>query len=407
MGFLRFLRDNAAWLFAGALLSFLSSFGQTFFIAIFSAEIRATFGLSDGAWGGIYTLGTGASAIVMLFAGGLTDRLRVRVLGTTVVACLGLACFAMALNPVATLLPIVIFALRLFGQGMTSHVAIVAMARWFVATRGRALAVATLGFSLGEAALPLTFVWLKRHFEWHLLWIGAGLFCFAMVPVLVALLRRERTPQSVAEDSSAPGMDGRQWTRGAAIRQPLFWVLAVSLMLFPAFGTAFWFHQVHFAAVKGWDHFAFVTIFPLGTLVFAGSTIVYGWAIDKVGSARLMPLYMGPLALGFFVLAYAPSVPWAALGIILMGIAGGGQATLPAACWAELFGTRHIGAIKAVVAAFLVLGSAVGPGLTGWLIDIGYPLPRQLVAYGVMFLVASGAMVVPLRGAVQRLALPA
>ena len=70
MTFLTFLRENARWLGAGALLSFLSSFGQTYFIAIFAGEIRAEFGLSHGQWGGIYALGTGASAVLMLWAGG-------------------------------------------------------------------------------------------------------------------------------------------------------------------------------------------------------------------------------------------------------------------------------------------------------------------------------------------------
>ena len=155
MTFFQFLRENMRWLAAGALLSFLSSFGQTFFIAIFAGEIRAEFGLTHGQWGGIYALGTGASAVLMLWAGGLADRFRVATLGGRVLALLALACTAMALNPSVLLLPVVIFALRFTGQGMASHVSLVAMARWFIATRGRALAIATLGFQFGEAVLPL------------------------------------------------------------------------------------------------------------------------------------------------------------------------------------------------------------------------------------------------------------
>lgn len=52
-----FLKANAPWLGAGALMTLASSFGQTFFIAIFAGEIRAEFGLGHGAWGAIYTLG--------------------------------------------------------------------------------------------------------------------------------------------------------------------------------------------------------------------------------------------------------------------------------------------------------------------------------------------------------------
>lgn len=405
--YLQFLRENVRWLAAGALLSFLSSFGQTFFIAIFAGEIRNAFGLSHGDWGGIYTLGTGVSAAIVLFAGGLTDRFRVRVLGTGVVIFLGLSCLAMAFNPSALLLPVVILALRFFGQGMSSHVAIVAMARWFVATRGRALAIATLGFSLGDAALPIVFVWLKTFFDWHQLWIGAALICFSAVPVLVWLLSEERTPQSAAEANSSTGMDGRHWTRAEALRGPLFWSLAPALMFLPAFGTAFWFHQVHFAEVKGWDHLSLVAVFPLGTLTFVMSTFLFGWAIDRFGSARLLPLYLLPFAMGFIFHWYAPTVAWSAAGVILMGLGSGGQATLPAACWAEFYGTRHLGAIKSAVAAIMVLGSAIGPGLSGVLIDMGLDFPTQLLIYAGAFVAASVIMIPALTASRQRLPLTA
>lgn len=393
---LSFLRENAPFLATGALLSFLSSFGQTFFISVFGGEIRSHFGLSNGDWGMIYMLGTGLSAVAMVFAGGLADRFRVRVLGVAVVGLLGLACLAMAFNPWAAALPLVIFALRFTGQGMTSHVALVAMVRWFVATRGRALAVATMGFMAAEALMPLVFVWLKHHIAWHLLWVGAALFCFACLPVLHRLLRLERTPQSAAESTATLGMAGRHWTRAEALRHPLFWSLTPALMFFPAFGTAFWFHQVHFAEIKGWDHLALVALFPLGTLTFGLFTILYGWAIDRFGATRLLPIYLLPLIVAFSFHAFAPSLGWVAAGVILMGMAGGGQATIPNAIWAEFYGTRHLGAIKSAVAAVMVLGSALGPGLSGWLIDAGISYETQLYGFAASFAFAILVMLIPL-----------
>ncbi len=388
-----FLRDNAPFLATGALLSFLSSFGQTFFISVFAGEIRAEFGLSNGDWGLIYMAGTGASALAMVFAGGLADRFRVRVLGVVTIAFLAAASLAMALNPWAALLPVVIFALRFGGQGMTSHVATVAMVRWFVATRGKALAVATMGFLTAEALLPLTVVWLKSQIDWRLIWVGGAVFCVAMLPVLYRLLRLERTPQSSAESNVTTGMEGRHWTRAQALRHPLFWSLVPALMSFPALGTAFWFQQVAFAAEKGIDHLVLVSVFPLGTITFAVSTVLYGWAIDRFGAARLLPLYLLPLVIGFALHAYAPDITWIAGGIVMMGLAGGGQATLPNACWGEFYGTRHLGSIKSAVAAVMVLGSALGPGLSGWLMDAGVPFEQQLLYYAATFLVVSALMI--------------
>ncbi|MBB5721302.1 MFS family permease [Loktanella ponticola] len=406
-GYIQFMRENAPFLATGALLSFLSSFGQTFFIAVFAGDIRAEFNLSHGDWGLLYMIGTAASAVAMVFAGGLADKLRVRTLGVSVAVLLAAACVTMAFNTITLILPFVIFALRFAGQGMMTHTAVVAMARWFVATRGKALAIAGLGFMLAEATLPLTFVWLKTLADWRMLWIGAAVFVLAMIPVLIRLLRLERTPQSAIQENASPGMKDHHWTRQDALRHPLFWSLTPAMMFFPAFATAFWFHQVHFAEIKGYSHLALVAVFPIGTAVLAMSTIAYGWMIDRVGAKTLLPFYLLPLVAAFVLHWSADSLAWTALAVCLMGLAGGGQSTVLMAVWSEFYGTRNIGSIKAAAAAVMVLGSAIGPGLSGWLIDIGVGFEQQMLGYAASFIFASLVMIVPLRRASANLPHPA
>ena len=391
-GYLQFIRENAPFLLAGALLSFLSSFGQTFFIAIFGGEIREAYGLSNGDWGLLYMIATGASAVAMVFAGGLADLFRVRSLGIGVVLALGVACIAMAVNTTTAGLVLVIFALRFFGQGMASHMSVVSMTRWFVAARGRALAVAGMGFMFGEATLPLIMVWLKSITEWRGLWLWFAVVCVILSMILYRLLRLERTPQSAANAPAAMGLLGKDWTRTMALRHPLFWLMVPAIVFFSAFGTTFWFHQVHFAEVKGYSHLALVAVFPLGTIALAISTIIYGWAIDRFGVVRLMPFYIVPYVVAFCLHWYAPNLIWTAVAVILMGISGGGNATILSACWAGFYGTRFIGSIKAAAAALMVLGSAIGPGLSGLLIDAGVGIEIQMLGYAACFVFAAFMM---------------
>ena len=388
MPFIAFLRANVPFLAAGFMLALLSTFGQTVFISIFAGEIRDLFGLSHGAWGAYYALGTLASAFVMLWAGTLTDLFRVRLLGAVVMIGLSLACLGMALNPVVILLPVVIFLLRFFGQGMMSHISGVAMARWFVASRGRALAIAALGFSMGEVVMPLSFVALKSHFDWHWLWILAAAILILALPALSALLRLERTPQSMAEENQSLGMDGRHWSRAQALRHPLFWLLVPALICGPTFTTAFFFQQVHLAGVKGWEHLSLVALFPIYTVAGVVAMLVTGWAVDRFGTARMMPFY--PVAGGMFFLAFSQvdSLVLAAPIMILMGLSSGAQATVPVAFWAEFYGTRHIGSIRAVAGSIMVLGSAVGPIVTGWLIDQGVDFPAQMIGISIYIFIA-------------------
>lgn len=391
-GYLQFIRENAPFLLAGALLSFLSSFGQTFFIAIFGGEIREAYGLSNGDWGLLYMIATGASAVAMVFAGGLADLFRVRSLGIGVVLALGVACIAMAVNTTTAGLVLVIFALRFFGQGMASHMSVVSMTRWFVAARGRALAVAGMGFMFGEATLPLIMVWLKSITEWRGLWLWFAVVCVILSVILYRLLQLERTPQSAANAPAAMGLLGKDWTRTMALRHPLFWLMVPAIVFFSAFGTTFWFHQVHFAEVKGYSHLALVAVFPLGTIALAISTIIYGWAIDRFGVVRLMPFYIVPYVVAFCLHWYAPNLIWTAVAVILMGISGGGNATILSACWAGFYGTRFIGSIKAAAAALMVLGSAIGPGLSGLLIDAGVGIEIQMLGYAACFVFAAFMM---------------
>lgn len=381
----RFLADNATWLGAGVLLTFLSSFGQTFFISVFAGEIRSEFGLSHGAWGGLYTLGTTLSAVAMIWAGGLTDIFRVRVLGPVVLAGLALAAIAMALNTWLLLLPLVIFLLRLFGQGMSTHLAVVAMARWFTVTRGKALSIASTGYALGEALLPLIFVGAMVYLDWRWLWIAAAGITALGIPILMRLLREERTPQSLANAFSASGMQGKHWTRRDALFHSLFWFMVPSVLGPSAFITAFFFHQVYLADVKGWQHIQLVALFPIFTGISLLSMFASGWALDKWGTARIMPYYQLPIALGFVILGTTNSIGGATLGLVFLALTVGANSTLPSAFWAEFYGTRHIGAIKAMAAAVMVLGSAIGPGLTGVLIDLGISLNTQFIWVGVFF----------------------
>ena len=94
----------------------------------------------------------------MLWLGGLTDIFKARLLGSLTLGMLSLSCLAMYFLDYLFILPFVIFALRLTGQGMTTHIESVSIGRWFVATRGRAISISHLGYSLGEATLPVLIV---------------------------------------------------------------------------------------------------------------------------------------------------------------------------------------------------------------------------------------------------------
>ena len=379
MTFLRFARDNAPWLGAGALLAGASGFGQTFFIALYAGVWRQEFGLSHGDWGAIYMVATLTSAAVLTQAGRLADLWRIRSVAFFVLVAFALVCVGVSQLSAWWMLPPLIFGLRFCGQGMLTHLSVVAMGKWFRANRARAMAVAGLGFSIGEAVLPAAALALIAAIGWRGSWlIAAGALVFVVLPVLALLLRRERSPQQVAEQVVSPGMEGRHWTRGEMVRHWMFWAILPAIVGTSWIGTVVFFQIIHLTNVKSWDVIAYAALaYPAYSAATMGASFAIGWAADRFGAVGLLPVYLLGWAVGVALLGGVGPLWAGALALAVAGVGSGGVSIVHGALFAELYGTRWLGGIKAIAAAMMVVGSALGPGASGALLDLGVGFETQ------------------------------
>ena len=383
MSYLRLLASDPRFLAFGFVLAFFSSFGQTFFISLFGNEIRTTFDLSHGDFGLCYSLATLVSGMTIIWLGRKIDSVDLRTFSTVVCGGLVLACFGMAVVPAVAVLGVVLFLLRLTGQGLLSHAAMTSMARYFDAGRGKAISIAGLGFPAGEAVLPIAAVVITQRIGWRQTWlaIAAGLFVIG-IPLILWLLRGHEARHcahldhvAVAEDSTNAddrfaGL-GRQWTLAEVLHDPRFFVLLPAIMA-PAFiVTGLFFHQVHLVESKGWSLTWFAGCFA----VFAGAQLpaglMAGPLVDRYGARRLLPLFLAPLMAGVAVLAMTRHWFAAPAFMGLTGLTAGLAGPIVGSMWAEMYGVRHLGAIRAMVTAVLVFGTAGSPVTMGWLIDVG------------------------------------
>jgi MFS family permease len=380
---LTFVTENARWLATGLLLSLGSSFGQTYFISIFSGEIRLAYGLSDGEWGGIYTVATMSSAFLLIVLGGRADTVPLSRLAIVVAGVFALACILMAFGASIWLLLLTVFLLRFCGQGMMTHMLATAMARWFVATRGRAMAITSLGFPMGEALLPVVTIMLIGMIGWRATWgVAAAVIVLVLIPALMFLLAQDRAPKGSNGGRGAPGLFGRHWTRGEVLRHPLFYAF-VPLLLTPGFiGTVVFFHAVHVAEVKGWTLTAMAPSYAAYAATSVTTGLVAGWAADRFGPTRLMPVVLVPMALGMFLIGPAETPLGWSVALALAGVTQGIAAALSGTLLPTLFGTNHLGSVRSIATAIMVFSTAVGPGVTGWFIDRGVSYPDQGVAQG-------------------------
>jgi MFS family permease len=379
-----FLRSNARWLAPGFLLTFASAFGQTWFISLFAGQIRVEYGLSDGQWGGLYTLATLLAAALLFARGALADTMALSRLAPLTALGFALAALVMALGHSPWTLGLAVFGLRFCGQGMFPHVALTAMGRWFRARRGRAVSLVILGHPIGEMVLPFATVALIGALGWRQSWIVVAMvLALVVAPFLRVLFRGSRMPQGEGGESGSTGLSGRHWTRGEALRH---WLLPALLpvLLTPAFiGTVVYFHQAHTAAVKGWTLAELARGYPFFAGLAIAASLAAGWASDRFGPEKLLPILLLPMGIGVALIGPVQHIAgWiAALG--LMGTTMGMASALWGALLPGLYGTRHLGAVRSLVTTATVFSTAIGPGITGLLIDRGVDFPRQCLAMGI------------------------
>jgi sugar phosphate permease len=377
----------------GVLLTFGSSFGQTFFISLFAGEIRSELNLSHGMFGMFYSAATLMSAIAFLWLGKFTDQFDLTLLGSITLIALGGFAMLMASANILVILFLSLFGLRLFGQGLLGHVAITAMARWFSKDRGQALSIASLGHSIGEALLPILVAFFLTLLTWREVWIGVSL-CMVLIflPVLYWLnkcLKSRRLDRSQNNLTDKKNISRISWNRAQVLRDIRFYQLMPGILASPFIITGVLFHQVHLVETKSWSLAMFASCYPLYALSATGVTLLAGWIVDRLSAVYLLRFYLLPLGLGLVLIAITDKTYAAPAFMILMGASAGAATITMSALWVELYGTDYIGSIRSMCFAMLVVSTSIAPWLMGLLIDIGITLETQFAIFAIYILVCS------------------
>ncbi len=364
----------------GFAFMFFSNFGQTPFVAVFGGEIRAAFGLSNGAWGAIYSIATLASGLLITKVGGWIDTIALRryAVATIIGLCIAAASAAWAPNVVA--LVFAIFLLRFFGQGLMMHVAITAMAREFTGARGRAVAIATMGLPAGGAMFPAFGALMIALVGWQGGWALCAILCLVLVLPLALLLLRDH-----GRVAPSPPAAFSVW-RFLAQKDML---LALPTLAATGFvTTAIAFHQVLIATSKGWPVALVASSFAAHGVASIVATLVSGWLVDRIGSRWPALAFQAPMAAACFVLALSDAPIAIFICMALLGVAVGAAGPVTTLLLAEAYGVERLGAIRATAAAIMVVSTALSPVLFGVLVDWGAAVDALIAALGVLTIVA-------------------
>ncbi len=357
-----------------------SGFGQTFFVSIFGGEIREGFGLSHTAYGSLYSAATLLSAALLLRYGSLVDRWSLPRVTALAIVILASGCLLVGLAPSAILLGVGFLGIRFGGQGMVSHVGMTTAARYFSAQRGKAVAMAAAGFPLAEAVLPASAALLLGWVGWRLPWVASAAILVVLVLPLLTWLSRNAPPLGEILDNqrgdSQSGLVINHFTRAQVLRDPGFYLILPATLITPFIITALFFHQIALASELDWTLRMLGAGFSLYAVCHLASLLAAGILVDRLTAGVALPLALVPVIIGLIGLAFLPPAVALFVYMGLLGVAHGSTSTAGNSIWAERYGILHLGAIRSMNQAVMVVATAVAPILLGFLLDqeVGVPV---------------------------------
>lgn len=390
----QFVKNNYRFLLFGFILTFCSSFGQTFFIGIFNPYIREDLSLSHSEFGLIYSLATLLSSLSLIWIGKKIDDFKIIYFAIAVCLFLAFSSFFLTLVSNIILLFFAIYFLRLSGQGLMTHTASTSMAKFFDLNRGKALSISWLGLSLGEGFLPYLIIFLMKFYSWKIVWLGISIFILCLVvPSIFFILRFYKDGATEISDIKKQEVNHtiKNWTRSEVIRDSKFYFL-LPAVLGPAFlSTGIFINQIYIFESKQWSMLMLAQGFTLYAIVSVITLAISGFLIDRFSAIKVLPFYLLPTMIAYTLVitsswAFTPIVM-----MILIAMTNGTSSVLLTSTWSEIYGTKYLGGIRSITVSFFVFSTAIAPVLFGYLIDKQFTI-NQIFSMMLGYLILANAL---------------
>ena len=391
----------------GFIFTFFSSFGQSFFLGLFNAPIRNELGITHGQFGSIYATATICSSLLLIWVGKKIDDYRILNYSFFVVILLFISSLLFSFINSVYFLAVGIFLMRLSGQGLMSHASTTTISRYFEKTRGKALSTIWFGLSTAEFILPVLVTYFFLIYSWRTVWQGIAILIIIFLPLVIL-----NTIKSVNLDSRELDNNPNQkkikiknWKRRDVIKDYRFYIVSLNMLAMPWMATGIFVYQSFIADSKMWAVYTIPTAFMIYSITSIITLFMSGFLVDKFTGRKLI-LYMNlPLLLAMFTLFQFNHEMSAYLFLGLIGVSNGLANILGSSTWAEIYGVKYIGSIKALTTAFMVFSTAFGTAVFGLLIDNGFNI-EYIALIGGAYIVVSLALLIIFRKTIEPVRLP-
>ncbi len=383
---------NKKVIFFGFIFTFFSSFGQSFFLGLFNAPIRNELGITHGEFGSIYATATICSSLLLIWVGKKIDDYNLLIYSLFVIVLLSISSLFFSFVNSVYLLAIGIFLMRFSGQGLMSHTSTTAISRFFEKSRGKALSTIWFGLSTAEFILPTLITYLFVIFSWRTIWQGIAILIIILLPIVI--LYTVKTIKLHSRENNYDDLKKtniKNWKRRQVVKDFKFYIISLNMLAGPWIITGIFVYQSFISETKLWSSFAIPKAFMVYSLTSIFSLVLSGILVDKFTSRKLIPIINIPLLLSMITLYSIQNEFSAYIFLGLIGISNGLANVLGSSTWAEIYGVKYIGSIKALTTALMVFSTAFGTALFGILIDQGFSVENIALISGI-YIVTSLAL---------------
>jgi len=259
-----------------------------------------------------------------------------------------------------------------------SHTATTTISRYFTKSRGKALSTGWFGLSAAEFILPVLMIYLLSITDWKNIWIIISIIVLIFLPLTSFILvknlnfdSREKTKNNTINDDNF-----KQWKRTEVIKDYRFYIICANMLAMPSIATGTFVYQSFILSSKNWGPYVIAQSFMSYSILSVVTLIFSGFLIDKFTSRKILiymniPLFFAAMVLFYFDKSFSSFVFFG-----LVGITNGLCNVLGSSTWAEIYGVKYIGSIKALTTALMVFATAFGTAIFGILIDAGFSIEQ-------------------------------
>ena len=385
----------------GFIFTFFSSFGQSFFLGLFNAPIRNELGITHGQFGNIYATATIFSSLLLIWIGKKIDEYQIIYYSFFVIFLLFFSSLFFSFINSIYFLAAGIFLIRFSGQGLMSHTSTTTISRFFVKSRGKALSTIWFGLSSAEFILPVLITYLFAIYSWRSVWQGIAIIIIFFLPfVIFKTIKTIKLDSREIEQNSKMSLEIKSWRRKEVIKDYRFYIISLNMLAMPWIATGVFVYQSFISDSKMWNIYTIPKAFMIYSIASIITLFFSGFLVDKYSSRKLISLMNIPLLFAMFVLMYYQHEVSAYIFLGLIGVSNGLANVLGSSTWAEIYGVKFIGSIKALTTAFMVFSTAFGTAVFGQFIDNGFSV-ENIAFIAAIYIVVSLVLLIIIRNSLE------